>query len=51
MTSNQLNRLIVHNRTIGCDESSIHLINGLQEGMFDFVTFTEGYLIADSYSA
>lgn len=45
MTLTQLNRLIVHNATIGCDDSSIHLINGLLEGMFDFVTYTESYLI------
>lgn len=51
MTSTQLNRLIVHNRTIGCDDSSIHLINGLQEGMFDFVTYTEAYLSANWHGA
>lgn len=44
MTSTQLNRLIVHNATIGCDDSSIHLINGLSKGMFDFVSYMEGYL-------
>lgn len=51
MTSYQLNRLIVYNCTIGLDNSSIHLMNGLQEGMFDFATCTENYLIEDTYSA
>lgn len=51
ITSTQLNRLIVHNSTIACDDSSIRLINGLLEGMFDFVTYTEGSLIAGLYSA
>lgn len=51
MTSTQLNRLIVHNRTIGCDDSSIHLTNGLQEVMFDFVTYTEAYLSANWHGA
>lgn len=51
MTSTQLIRLLVHNQTIGCDDSSIHLINGLLEGMFDFVTCTEDYLTTSSYGA
>lgn len=44
MISTQLIRFIVHNRTIGGDKSRADEINGLQDGMFSYVTSLERYL-------
>lgn len=51
ITITQLTRVIVHNCTVGGDDSGVHRIDRLRKAMFEFVTCAEIYLISDSDGA